>query len=37
MDLHVPNNELDTGGPCICEQCECVQQEDGIPYIDTGD
>lgn len=37
MDLHVPNNELDTGGPCICEQCECVQQEDGIPYIETGD
>lgn len=37
MDLHVPNNDLDTGGPCICEQCECVQQEDGIPYIETGD
>ena len=37
MDLHVPTNDLDTGGPCICEQCECVQQEDGIPYIETGD
>ena len=37
MDLHVPNNELDTGGPCICMKCECNNLEDGIPHVETGD
>ena len=22
-ELHTPGNELDTGGPCVCEACEC--------------
>ena len=37
MDLHTPNHELDTGGPCICDKCECSTIEDGIPHVETGD
>ena len=22
-NLHTPNDELDNGGPCVCEDCEC--------------
>ena len=22
-ELHTPNDELDTGGPCVCENCKC--------------
>ena len=22
-NLHTPNDELDSGGPCVCEDCEC--------------
>ena len=35
MEMHVPKDDLDNGGPCVCDKCECM--EDGIPHIDTGD
>ena len=22
-ELHTPSDELDTGGPCVCEDCKC--------------
>ena len=22
-ELHTPNDELDTGGPCVCDDCKC--------------
>ena len=22
-NLHTPNDELDTGGPCVCDDCKC--------------
>ena len=22
-ELHVPSDELDTGGPCGCDDCQC--------------
>ena len=22
-ELHTPSNELDTGGPCVCDDCKC--------------
>ena len=22
-ELHTPSNELDSGGPCVCEDCQC--------------
>ena len=22
-ELHTPNDELDSGGPCVCEDCRC--------------
>ena len=21
-DIHISNDELDTGGPCVCEECK---------------
>ena len=33
--MHLPSDELDTGGPCTCDKCECI--EEGIPHIETGD
>ena len=21
--MHVPSDEMDTGGPCTCDHCEC--------------
>ena len=21
-DIHTPSDELDTGGPCVCEECK---------------
>ena len=22
-NLHTPNDELDSGGPCVCDDCRC--------------
>jgi len=22
-NLHTPNDELDSGGPCVCDDCQC--------------
>ena len=22
-NLHTPNDELDSGGPCVCDDCKC--------------
>jgi len=22
-ELHTPSDELDTGGPCVCDDCKC--------------
>ena len=22
-NLHTPNDELDSGGPCVCDECKC--------------
>ena len=22
-DMHVPSDEMDAGGPCTCDDCEC--------------
>ena len=22
-DMHIPSDELDSGGPCTCDDCEC--------------
>ena len=22
-DLHLPSDELDSGGPCSCDECKC--------------
>ena len=27
-ELHVPSDELDTGGPCGCDECKCNYSKD---------
>ena len=27
-ELHTPSDELDTGGPCGCDECKCDARKD---------
>jgi len=27
-ELHLPKEELDTGGPCGCDECKCDNRKD---------
>ena len=43
--MHLPENELDKGGPCVCDNCECnsraedrsFENEGGLVIDDTGE
>ena len=29
-DMHIPSDELDSGGPCTCDDCECKQRRQKV-------
>ena len=26
-DMHIPSDELDSGGPCVCDDCKCKKAQ----------
>ena len=31
-EMHVPSNELDNGGTCTCDKCDCIGYKEETQY-----